>query len=194
MKTTSINPRPCVGGPGLAGSGFLLTTDQRVPHISLVFREMWETRISLGSLCTAKNCGLAAVVSHISRKTSEIWGTLWSWSGQNSATMGSLTLSLIPEVCFAPDSQFLRQAVTPCPSSRESHGSLLRVLLLRQIFLAHDHVAFPGGLLSALAIKFLVPRLPCAQAVHIAVVHTECGGDEHRVVNLNVARSGGARF
>jgi hypothetical protein len=24
-------------------SGFLLATDQRVPHISLVFREMWET-------------------------------------------------------------------------------------------------------------------------------------------------------
>jgi hypothetical protein len=23
--------------------GFLLTTDERVPHISLVFREMWET-------------------------------------------------------------------------------------------------------------------------------------------------------
>src|SRR5271156_1179484 len=56
----------------------VLSTDQRVPHISLVFREMWETRISLGSLWRSKNCKLGAAVSHISRKTSEIWGTLWS--------------------------------------------------------------------------------------------------------------------
>ena len=46
--------------PSLVNS--LLTADQRVPHISLVIREMWETRISFGSLWRAKNCGLAAVV------------------------------------------------------------------------------------------------------------------------------------
>jgi len=34
-----------------------------VPHISLVFREMWETRISLGTSGRAKNCRLAAVVT-----------------------------------------------------------------------------------------------------------------------------------
>jgi HlyD family secretion protein len=47
-----------------------------VPHISLVFREMWDAaavdvKCSLG----LKGCGDTAVESHISRKTSEIWGT-----------------------------------------------------------------------------------------------------------------------
>jgi hypothetical protein len=81
----------------------------RVPHISLVFREMWDTAglplkpvdptlCSLGDLgfCSqvalagrpfpkeqvrvvVGSCGARAVESHISRKTSEMWGTrLWS--------------------------------------------------------------------------------------------------------------------
>jgi hypothetical protein len=54
----------------------------RVPHISLVFREMWDSadsisrlRIELPRLRNVKNVELSSVVSHISRKTSEIWGT-----------------------------------------------------------------------------------------------------------------------
>jgi hypothetical protein len=59
--------------------GFLLTKDQR------------DTRISPGSLWKAKNFKLAAVVSHISRKTSEMWGTPWSLVRTESATMVSLS-------------------------------------------------------------------------------------------------------
>ncbi len=36
----------------------LLTTDRGVPHISLVFREMWETQIPLGSPWRGKDCRL----------------------------------------------------------------------------------------------------------------------------------------
>ena len=46
-----------------------------MPHISLVFREMWDTTSSIPSLCILNHCRLRAVVSHISRKTSEMWGT-----------------------------------------------------------------------------------------------------------------------
>ena len=55
----------------------------RVPHISLVFREMWDTtnldllpanRDSEAEV-RVKNIELSSVVPHISRKTSEIWGT-----------------------------------------------------------------------------------------------------------------------
>jgi hypothetical protein len=40
-----------------------------VPHISLVFREMWDA-----ADFDLKSLGLNAVVSRISRKTSEMWG------------------------------------------------------------------------------------------------------------------------
>jgi hypothetical protein len=51
-------------------------TDARVPHISLVFREMWgTTNLDRNFLLGVKACGARAVVSHISRKTSEMWGT-----------------------------------------------------------------------------------------------------------------------
>jgi hypothetical protein len=47
-----------------------------VPHISLVFREMWDTTaFDLRTLEPNKHIKLRFVVSHISRKTSEIWGT-----------------------------------------------------------------------------------------------------------------------
>ena len=48
----------------------------RVPHISLVFREMWETA-DVDRQVHRMNRELTegAVVSHISRKTSEMWGT-----------------------------------------------------------------------------------------------------------------------
>jgi len=48
----------------------------RVPHISLVFREMWDTT-ALNPRYSAHYQLLRSisVVSHISRKTSEMWGT-----------------------------------------------------------------------------------------------------------------------
>jgi hypothetical protein len=60
-----------------------VATNPRVPHISLVFREMWDTTnlnegMSLGSRVRRSK----AVVSHISRKTSEMWGTLRFVSGR----------------------------------------------------------------------------------------------------------------
>jgi hypothetical protein len=54
--------------------------NSRVPHISLVFREMWDTTDpDLKCDSESKAFGLSAVVSHISRKTSEIWGTRDPW-------------------------------------------------------------------------------------------------------------------
>src|ERR1700733_2157853 len=52
-------------------------TKSWVPHISLVFREMWDTTtLDLRTLEPNRHFSLRSVVSHISRKTSEIWGTL----------------------------------------------------------------------------------------------------------------------
>jgi hypothetical protein len=47
-----------------------------VPHISLVFREMWDTT-ALDPRYSAhyQVFRSRSVVSHISRKTSEMWGT-----------------------------------------------------------------------------------------------------------------------
>jgi hypothetical protein len=62
-------------------SGIQVVTELRVPHISLVFREMWDTtNLNEKCLLGSKVRRLKAVVSHISRKTSEIWGT----AGTNS--------------------------------------------------------------------------------------------------------------
>jgi hypothetical protein len=52
-----------------------------VPHISLVFREMWDTADSDYKLLRVN-----AVVSHISRKTSEMWGTRNLLSGRKVGT------------------------------------------------------------------------------------------------------------
>ena len=53
-----------------------------MPHISLVFREMWDSanlnvRVSIG------RGTLRFVESHISRKTSEMWGTRHTWLGES---------------------------------------------------------------------------------------------------------------
>ena len=37
----------------------------------------------------------------------------------------------------------------------------------------------------------LDPRVPCAQTIHVAIGHTERGGDENRIVNLQVCGSVG---
>jgi hypothetical protein len=62
--------------------GSVLAEEPRVPHISLVFREMWDTtaldRRVVGATCEK----LRFVVSHISRKTSEMWGTRDPQQGQ----------------------------------------------------------------------------------------------------------------
>ena len=48
----------------------------RVPHISLVFREMWDTTdVDRSVHRMNRESRGGAVVSHISRKTSEMWGT-----------------------------------------------------------------------------------------------------------------------
>ena len=48
----------------------------RVPHISLVFREMWDsTALNPQQSAHYQHLRSRAVVSHISRKTSEMWGT-----------------------------------------------------------------------------------------------------------------------
>jgi hypothetical protein len=64
---------------------FLVQMDRWVPHISLVFREMWDTTAlpsplvgSVDALGFHEPCngeGLKFAVSYISRKTSEIWCT-----------------------------------------------------------------------------------------------------------------------
>jgi hypothetical protein len=57
-----------------------------VPHISLVFREMWDaTNLGL-RLSNVKEFQSSAVVSHISRKTSEMWGTRHLLIGTQNAT------------------------------------------------------------------------------------------------------------
>jgi hypothetical protein len=60
----------------------LPATNAWVPHISLVFREMWDTTASnpKPSFCDGQFRS-RFVVSHISRKTSEIWGTRWLVEG-----------------------------------------------------------------------------------------------------------------
>jgi hypothetical protein len=50
-------------------------TDQGVPHISLVLREMWETAAADLQFPARKGLPVEVRVSHISQKTSEIWGT-----------------------------------------------------------------------------------------------------------------------
>ena len=56
-----------------------LSHESRVPHISLVFCEMWDTTdLNTASFPVSDRVmKLTAVASHISRKTSEIWGTRW---------------------------------------------------------------------------------------------------------------------
>ena len=56
----------------LVGFGSVPVTEPRVPHISLVFREMWDTTVL--DLRTSRP-QIKIAVSHISRKTSEMWGT-----------------------------------------------------------------------------------------------------------------------
>jgi hypothetical protein len=61
-----------VGRPLLSS---LPSKNRGVPHISLVFREMWDaTNLNL-FVPTLQRGTWRAVVSHMSRKTSEIWGT-----------------------------------------------------------------------------------------------------------------------
>ena len=61
----------------LSRGGCLWLSDEgRVPHISRVFREMWDTTTldrAMHRMIGSQRAG--AVVSHISRKTSEMWGT-----------------------------------------------------------------------------------------------------------------------
>jgi hypothetical protein len=54
-----------------------------VPHISLVFREMWDTTALDRRISHQPNKRLRFVESHISRKTSEMWGTQHSRKGQS---------------------------------------------------------------------------------------------------------------
>jgi hypothetical protein len=62
--------------------GFVRRSEQETRGISLVFREMWDATNPNDFVCGAKDCEFAAVVSHISRNTSEIWGTSCSVAGK----------------------------------------------------------------------------------------------------------------
>ena len=77
-------------------SGSVPATDRWVPHISLVFREMWDAT----DLKTGKD---TAVVSHISRKTSEMWGTRVHWRYRQFAAMLFCFISLLITACGKPD-------------------------------------------------------------------------------------------
>jgi hypothetical protein len=56
--------------------GNLVATRLGVPHISLVLCEMWDTtNLNEKRLLGCKARRSKAVVSHISHKTNEIWGT-----------------------------------------------------------------------------------------------------------------------
>ncbi len=58
----------------------VLPKNRRVPHISLVFREMWDTNVLCSTLFFARGgVRLGFVESHISQNTSEIWGTHVRW-------------------------------------------------------------------------------------------------------------------
>ena len=61
----------------LTAEGWVSMTAERwVPHISLVFCEMWDTTtVTLQVLVLDGNFRLRFVVSQISQKTSEMWGT-----------------------------------------------------------------------------------------------------------------------
>jgi hypothetical protein len=52
-----------------------------VAHISLVFREMWDSTDLKLTVLERKDGPDSAVESHISRKTSEMWATRRWWSG-----------------------------------------------------------------------------------------------------------------
>src|SRR5271156_4911371 len=77
--TISLRVPPGRRGTALSNRfGSVLSTDQRVPHISLVFRAMRETAAPNLQFLALQRLPSEIRVSHISRKTSEIWGTLWS--------------------------------------------------------------------------------------------------------------------
>jgi hypothetical protein len=71
--------RPSKAYSNAENASFFSCHESRVPHISLVFREMWDTTKVSFSLCVLKYFQLRAVESHISRKTTEMWGTRDSW-------------------------------------------------------------------------------------------------------------------
>ena len=74
MKTTLA--RPPFEGCENSKSNDLASQRTWVPHISLVFREMWDSTALTPKLLT-RNPQFEVNIrqSHISRKTSEMWGT-----------------------------------------------------------------------------------------------------------------------
>ncbi len=73
-----------------------------MPHISLVFREMWDTTaLNLKLLTPHERLTLRFVVSHISRKTSEIWGTPRSYvRTESSGEIRGFTSTLVANNLF----------------------------------------------------------------------------------------------
>jgi multidrug efflux pump subunit AcrA (membrane-fusion protein) len=78
-------------------------TNRWVPHISLVFREMWDaTAVPLthvGQVFASSTAGFKLVVSHISRKTSEIWGTRLRWQLKGLSLSILCSVSLFATAC-----------------------------------------------------------------------------------------------
>jgi len=68
------------------------------PHISLVFCEMWET-MNLDLFSNLKRGTWSTVVSHISQKTSEIWGTPRFLEGKERNLRSATAPSRLDVVC-----------------------------------------------------------------------------------------------
>ena len=60
---------------------------------------------------------------------------------------------------------------------------------LHRPFPARGGVTMIGDALADFAIDARIARLPGGQAVDVAVVHAECRGDQHGVVNFLVGRT-----
>src|ERR1700739_100189 len=77
-------------------------TNRWVPHISLVFREMWDTTaLSFTPFRPSAPAGdgLEFVESHISRKTSEMWGTPVRWLFKVLGLSFLCSISLLVTAC-----------------------------------------------------------------------------------------------
>jgi HlyD family secretion protein len=78
-------------------------TNSWVPHISLVFREMWDATAvpftRFGPVCASGSERSKFVVPHISRKTSEMWGTHVRWRFKVLGLSILCSVSLLVTAC-----------------------------------------------------------------------------------------------
>jgi ubiquinone/menaquinone biosynthesis C-methylase UbiE len=87
----------------------------RVPHISLVFREMWDiTALNRKHSANYRHLRSRPVVSHISRNTSEMWGTRdllpikWEYSAVLPGKLQTPKMTLMTQVDPMPEASLAR--------------------------------------------------------------------------------------